>query len=156
MMYFDFNFRAGVSEEDIIAALQNVLQLKDSDMDVFMGDKEHPTITYEIFYREAPVEFSVMLTLYCPASYCLQHGKYNELYFALPLSAALRQDIVIDDHSSIPYQWMLVEASGDIFVVSEIVGDHSGIIVNYASKRHISVEEAFAVLPGREYVEGKL
>lgn len=153
MMMFVLNLKE-LNYDLINASLGRILQLDRSQIDSLIGDNANAIIKYEYTLRNK-TEFMTELVLYCQEEFCLTKKIYNDLHIALPLAKDLKQDIVIDDQSEDPYQWILVRSNGELFVVSELVdGEEIGsFIIDYSSMKKVTLKQVLAVLPSREYVK---
>ncbi len=155
MMIFVLHIKAQVEENVIKRLLASCFSLKSSEIASLESDTENVVVRYYINKSENLTEFNYGIVLNVSEALCLRNKIYNALQLALPFAELINDDVVINDHSVDPTRWILVGSSGEIYVADEqlIEDNDNSFVIDRKTMRKVTSEDAFAVLPSKEYVE---
>jgi len=119
------------------------------DDDVLASDS---TVTYTQESLDTAKDFGVELCVFPRISPILNTGVYNDLILALRLSNTLKQSILIDDQTSTPYGYFLIDKNKLFWVDEGIDDDLLGGNIIWSSKKELSVKKVLSCLPDRNFV----
>jgi hypothetical protein len=155
MMIFILNIKQGISNDIIETFFASRFSLKKCEIAPLESEAENVAIRYEYTIRDNFTEFNCQIVAFVDDKLCLQSGIYNSLQLALPFSALINEDVVINDHSIDPTRWILVKSTGEIYVADELLveNDENSFVIDRKTMKRVTIEEAFAVMPSKEYVE---
>lgn len=151
-MHYVFFLKSYIDSNDIIKLLGNLFCLKTQEIGELNEEGEKIILRFEIEILDNTSEFKFELNIYCHSlDLILNKGFYNNLILGVELSTILKKEILINDESDDPYQWILINEKW-IYLVESEDNNHVGITLKESRTLPLSLSKAMELLPNEQYI----
>ncbi len=151
MCHFICYFKENKKDQEIRNLLNSIFNYGKYEITEISSGFNHG-IRYETRILDESSEFKSELNVYISEiKTVLENEIYNDLLFGLVVSKFLKEDIIVNDQSDDPYQWILIR-DGGAFLVEEAAGDNKGINVFPNSERRLDINKSLCLFPDINYV----
>lgn len=144
-----------MSNDYLVKMLSDIFEYKETSISELLNGVGHYDLRFENRQLDDVSEFKTELNVYIlDKRKILNLELYNNLLFGRKVAIYIKDEILINDESDDPYQWILVK-EGEIFLVEEEYKDNEGINLISSNRLELAFEKALSLLPDRGYVENK-
>lgn len=114
------------------------------------------TLRYQITEYSQTQDFNYQLEIFVTDDLIINSGIYNNLILAIEANKLLNVNLLIDDESDNPYQWLLINSRG-LYLVEEKINEDSnyGIDIQDDMGLKINLDKALGLLPKKNDVLNK-
>lgn len=139
-----------ISKFDLVTILEQVLLLEPGRIGELYDDGEY-LVRYEYNSYHNADSFYQEICVFPPDELLLKIGIYNDLILGKRIAEITGQEVIVDDGSDDPYEWILINKEG-IFRVEEdgTVGREVGVKIFPSVQYRLSYEKAMQLLPGKD------
>lgn len=97
--------------------------------------------------------YFVEIDIFAEEETCLTAGVYNNLLLALRVVEFIEGDILINDESDDPYQWIRIDKEKNVRIVEEIdEEDTEAVLISDELGKKVDLQYALTLLPDKEYI----
>ncbi len=141
-----FNFKIDI--EVLKRALSNVFSVKKNQVSELLDEQEKIKIKYEIINLSDTDErgYFIELNIYTLQNISKFVGIYNNLLLSIELNVYFNSNILINDESNDPFQWILVTKYRKVFLVEEKEFDNDFIVIK-ENRYELSLAKSLNLLP---------
>ncbi|CAL2090872.1 hypothetical protein [Tenacibaculum sp. 190524A02b] len=143
-------FKDNVSVKKIKESLAIIFDVDFYDIKELFNDTE-AIVKYEIRKLSINQDFNYELNLYVKRDSILITKLYNNLIFGYRFSKVLNFEILINDESDDPYQWILIEKN-NLFLVEEKDTEEYGIDIIKSNRQKLNFNKAMKLLQNEEAI----
>lgn len=139
------------SNRYLIEMLSCIFKYKLEEVGDFLSDGTY-YLKFENRLLDEASEFCTELNVYIPdKERVLKTELYNNLLFGVKVSEYIGDEVLVNDESDDPYQWVLIKGK-QLFLVEEVDDDNEGITL-MSTKLELSYEKSIKILPGKNNIE---
>lgn len=151
-MHYVFFLSGYIDSNDIIKLLGNLFGLKTEEIGELSESEKTTQIRFEMRILDNTSDFKFELSIYCDSlDLVLNKGFYNNLILGVEFSTILKKEILINDESDDPYQWILINEKF-IYLVESKDDNHVGITLKESSALPLALSKAMELLPNEQYI----
>ncbi len=77
---------------------------------------------------------------------------YNDLLFAFKISEYLNEEVLINDASDDPYQWLLIQ-NQKLSLAEAVDNEYNGVTILRSKIQELSIEKSLEMLPSISYIQ---
>lgn len=152
-MHYVYFLKEKISSKCIKKMLCGVLEYEIDDVGELLSDGNF-LVRYEIRILDHIADFFIELNIYLhDKEKIFQLELYNDLLFGIRLLRYMKvKQLIIDDLSSDPFQWILID-NKSFFLVEEVDDDKNGITINSKNILELSLKKMLKLLPQKSDIE---
>jgi len=148
--YFNFD----ITNQEILKCILSIFKCNRNQVGELLEDGEY-LIRYETLYLSDLKEgFYKELNIYVTPKIVEQSGVYNNLLLGLEITSLINKVVLINDESNDPYQWLLLDNEGKLYLVEENDDNLSNIVLK-ANRFRLSFSKSLKLLPNLTDVRTK-
>ncbi len=148
MTILNFYVHEIIPDHTLVNLLSEIFQVSKEEVSGLYQDKDC-SIAFEISVLDDSAMFSTEVNVYTNPDIMRQANIYNSLLLGRLVSKKLESEVLVNDESDDPDQWILVDGE-NIYLVRDDSGESDGITVNCNEKKQLSFQFALDLLPNRE------
>lgn len=151
-MHYVFFLKAYLDNDAIIKLLGNLFCLKAEEIGELNESDKKISLRFEMRILDNVSDFKFELSVYCDSlDLILNNGFYNNLILGVEISSILKREILINDESDDPYQWILINGKC-IYLVESKDNNQPGITLIESNKIPLSLSKSIQLLPNKQYI----
>ncbi len=143
-------FKKQKTEESIKNILGKIYKTNQNNIKKLEDYDDKAIINFQFTKFGNDSDFNYQLEIFVSNDLIISLGIFNNLILAIHLNKILEEEILINDESDDPYQWLLIK-NNKLYLVEEYEDLQQGINLLYEKSIELNILKAINLLQNKDY-----
>lgn len=150
-----FFLKSKIPKKELKKLISTIYLIEKSKINLLEKYDENAIINYQITKIASDSDFNYQFEIFISNDLIISSGVFNNLILAIKLNKILRKEVLINDESDNPYQWLLIN-NENLYLVEEEENQKQGIYIFYEKSIELDISKGIALLQNKnDYIESK-